>query len=469
MLYALTAKLIVKTTSDSSQSSVFASLAVSLAIFLPFWAWAQFPYLVDEYYFLAARSSAAGVHLDDFRTYVPLRPWFALINFLTFKTGLIDYGKLLILIYFAIHAVSFGLLFQYFLKATGVELTKQKKLLWLGATVPMILFPSNYELHLMVLNLPYTLGLLALALGVPSSRRSIQVLGLWAAFLALETYVLPGAVLLGLPATWSYLKKTESKAEPGKDRLKTWLKALLGPVLTFLTAYILFLGTTRLLSFWTGYGIGDRAELLHFTSAQLLTRLKLMTGFIWHLHFYKAYWLATVIQWCVFLAIAISAYQRKTCSRAQLVFLFLLPFLAGAHYLIVPYYAPRAVYGAVEIKNLAIGFLLFLSLSVETTNRKWIAPSILLACHLAVLGIIFSIKSQNFVAIQKTEDAFVEQLTACNVPCALEVPAPNQGLKRDWMMVSEYYEAFYRWAAARRVPGKTFSVKIVESDPKLAP
>lgn len=436
-------------------------LKTSLFGFIIFCAFAfntKFPYMMDEYYYLLKSSVVDANMWETFKSFAGFRPIYYVLNSYFFQSGLIAYSKFWIIIYFFIHALSFTYLASWMIEnlklkvPNQIQVNKTTLFLFSLAVIPFLLHPGHNEILYWTLQLPCSLGLPLIVLGLHFRNIILKVIFFALSMAALETYVFPILGFLTLPIVWDWLEKSNHR-----ETIVKLSKAFL----IFFISYFLFQGLQVFINTKVGNPLGV-PNFFPITLDQLKGRFNLLTGFLWNVHFYKTYWVHTGIQWLVFLVVTGCLYYKKVLNFKQILILFVFPFFCGAQNLLLHYYAPRAVYGALEFRNFILCFLFLLFLKVFPIKKAIFAPLLILIVYLSFTAFIFEIKTNNSKALAETESVIVKKLKDCDSPCNLSFPSPNQGIHGDWMMSPDFHGYYIQWKINTVAPNKQIDYQVVE-------
>lgn len=393
----------------------------------------QFSFLADDYIFLS-RSFNLSFNLQDFGVIYARRPLTAFVNYGLLKLGLFDHLKLLFCIFLFLHSV--GLIqISNWLFSSVQQLNKtssSQNTRWKYTFVILLcLYPSLHEVMLWPFNLPYSLGTLFLAAMVLSSSIFMRVVWMLLAFCTLETYFVSALILPILPE----LLSGATLFEPLKtNRFKIHS-------LTWMIAFLIYLGIRWRLSSHVSIASFD----LDFSLSHLVSFAKMYGSVLWTLHFYKTSWIFSLLEWIAIL-VTILSFSSSTREKARYAaLLFLVPFLSMPQALIMTYYAPRAIHGAVVLKLALFGNLLSLFSERSSSRLKGITLILLMIAYLGETSIIFSQKTQNSLLLQRQEEIWTQKFRECQEPCVLSMGDLDHGLKRDWVLPSFAFEPFLRW------------------------
>ncbi len=405
----------------------------------------NFPLIADDYGF-ALQGLSPDFNLRSFGPLLIHRPIASIVNFFIFKHRLYDHSKVLMTTFFFLHAFGFlgianWLTANLSAKSSISKPVTKNLVSWQVCLIILCLYPSFHEVLYMTLNLPYSLGTFFLSGMLWSSQYWLRILFMILAFCSLETYVLP---MLIIPLTPILINI--SKLKNFDDRVKLSIHVILWSI-----AFLIYFGIR-----WALEPAGDPwIHGLQFSLGNFLEHLKVYTNLLWTLHFYKEYWIFTLLEWIAFAITGIYLVTTKEIGKRETLILLFLPSVASFHAFLMDYYAPRAIHGAVVFKLAIIGYLLYLFCHKATGRWLQLMPAcILLTAYFGLSNRIFEIKTANAFTLQQKEQVWAEKMAQCHprpdgTPCTLTMGNLGADLKRDWTLPAYSYESFLMWVKAK--------------------
>ena len=416
----------------NSKHTLFVSVLIALAfsiIVMPY----QFSFLADDYIFLS-RSFQSNFNMMDFGVIYVRRPLTAIVNSILLKTGLFDHLKLLFSFFLCLH--SFGVLqitnwLSNSIRSIKQESSSQTSPWQFIFLILICLYPSLHEVMLWPFNLPYSFGTLFLAGLVFSRSLFMRTLWMFLAFSTLETYFIFALILPAVPD----LLTGSSVLQVIKQ------KRFRSHGFSWGIAFLIYLALRWRLSTQVVVAPFN----LDFSLSHLLEFSKMYGSLLWTIHFYKTSWIFSLLEWIAFLIVLLSfSPSLKEKFRSAGVIL-LLPFLSSSHALIMSYYAPRAIHGAVVLKLILFGFILSRFAIRASSQLKGFVLVLLMVAYLGESIVIFSKKTKNTQILEQREKIWTQTFKDCQEPCVLSIGGLNQGLDTDWTLPNFVFEPYLRW------------------------
>lgn len=412
--------------------------------------------------------------------------------------------------FFAVHSLSFGLLVGGLAKliprgncvgldkfmdwgAEGPAAICRGKLasfLCIWGVAILTLFPNNHEIHLFYSTAVHSFGALAVAGGFFVERPAIRFFLYGLGGLFYETFLLLTLGLEGLRALLS--------ARRGTPWLVATLKSLVWTLLVILAVFLI------------------RHQLAELIGGSNARELSLGGGFFQRwvgyekmlllLNFRKDNWPSGGLEWLgIFFAMLVPFMmlrQQSPKSRgtegvpfdldqgpmlAWIAGLVLFPVGVATPLALLPYSAIRALYGPNLIRQLGLVLLLLIAIASAFSSRPRseqvaLAPArsiallfpkmmifLSLTCITVSYGFqwvrILKIKSSNSQKLDRLEMQTRDQLKACQSPCILEVPRPDEGLEPDWVIHEDYFPAYFERLRLLETPEKKVQFRIQPQRP----
>ena len=382
--------------------------------------------LIADDYVYAARSYEANFSIHAFEIFISRRPVFAWLNFQTFRTHLQETSDFLFPIYFALYACALSKLLSWFCATALPKRKFDPRFTFLTALV-LSFHPGVFELTLMTLNLPYSLGTAFLAIGLPSRNRYIRYFMYVCSFCTFECYILPALVIPLAAESVRYLQADELSTSL-KNKLSRFTKDF---GLPWLSAGLTYAAIRKL--FQTP---DSMPYYVDFSIANFQERLSDIFYFLWSIDFYRVNWACTAILWSVMIFIVVALVRSKMLKAMSIAALLLLPLASAALILPLNYYAPRAVHGSLVMNLLSIGLLLMLFTSIDHRARRspYLLLSILAVSFAVQYTIIFRVKDRNQAEFARQESRILKEVEICGTPCTVNIGKLSEGLRGDWAM-----------------------------------
>jgi hypothetical protein len=388
-----------------------------------------YPFLADDHRYLVL-SYRPDFGLRDFIYMLSRRPLSTVVSFIGFKYHLFEKTKLLFPLFFFLHSLGVIGIFRYCLDLLGSDEIKRFEWPVTGLAVLACLYPCWFEINLMALDLSWGLGVPLLALSLHSKKAWARWLYLFASFLCLETYFLPALALFILEATVHGLSK-----ERLKRNFFIWGSAL--------ALYLVIQKALTAQIASTEYGI-------NFHPASVVQQGLLYFRLLWTQSFYKTNWVSTALEILTVAGVSawMIAHDRKHWKLVVLV--FAVPVFSAGHSVIMSYYAPRAIHGAMVLKAVLIALLLA---EFARQYRGRIVPAaaaaLIAAAYVGHYLLIVSNRSYNHSIMEAREHEIETQLEACTSPCTIDARHLNADLRWDWYLPASFAESFVIWIKER--------------------
>ncbi|MEO5970865.1 MAG: hypothetical protein ABIQ95_13135 [Bdellovibrionia bacterium] len=429
---------------------VLAGLATLVFIAL---TWGMhFPLMADDYIF-ALKAYDPSFSLGAFETLLVKRPLASLVNFTLLKFDLFNSQMLGFYLFFFLH--SLGLLgiikwmsdrlnpasLQGPVKSAGIKIGFEPFLIML------CLYPCLHEVLYMRLSAPYSLGIVFLALMLYSTSIWSRVLWMFCAFSLFETFVIPALLLPFVPDLFDFLVRRQV---PNVRK-----------VFQHSVAWVMALGCYFILRYALSIYVPSTSYQLDFSLFHLFSQVKQNLSLLWTIHFFKEYWVLSLLEWLVILT---SLFYFPGENRRKWVFalmLLVVPFVASAQALLINYYAPRAVYGGVILKIVLLGCVFKGFASRADREFCKVAVLALLCCVYVNQSMrVFAIKSSNFEVLATKEAAWIEKMQNCAEPCSLVMGNLAQDLHQDWVLPPFVYQSYLKWVQLRHGITKQIEFKL---------
>lgn len=415
--------------------------------------------------------------------------------------------------YFAFHALSFGLLVGglvrlfpaavYFGSDSwvtrdadgGLVIGKGRGAFFFSvwAVAVLTLFPNNHEIHLFYSTAVHSLGALAVAGGFVVERRALRFFLYVLGGLFYETFFL---LILGLEA----FRALFTAKRPVSWRMATFKNLSL----TLLVPLVVFLIRHQL----AGMVGGSNARELSFGDG-LFQRWIGYEKMLVLLNFRKDNWPVGSLEWLgILLSILVPFLSLKQQPQkyelrkgvpvtlgqglqpSQIAVVILIPLLLASPLALLPYSAIRSLYGPNLVRQLGLALVILTAIASAfrasaVSERRALTTSLKSAFHLPRVALFLSLtcitvsygfqwvrilkfKNANFLKLDRLEAQTRERLRACQSPCVLEVPRPDQGLESDWVIHDYYFPAYYERLRLLETPRKKVQFRIQPQSPAAA-
>jgi hypothetical protein len=424
----------------------FFAVLISAALYALLCAGTHLPLMADDYSWLALAHKTPAFKITDLYVFARMPVMAAMMTGVLKANWIEEYPMFFLTFLFALHATAIAVLVKTF--RTGLSLT-----VFLVATVLFTFQPGNYEIHLWHLCSMISVGALFVAAaasirtGQTSRSRKLwplQVLGFALSMLVYDTFPLMICGVVGL--CW-ILKRND------------WKNVATAAV----AAFVLDVVVKMVLGHLVGY---LQVSPMVFHPLEIIGHLKTVLRMLGLVHFYKADWPLTLVEWTAIGILIVTIIRHKLMDRRQVALLFLLPFVAALPLALMTYSAERAYYGPQLIRGVVLAIFLSAVLTKQETRRWGIAACALFAiAYLGQWTYILHSKRQNNAFLEAQDKSLIAQMDACTSPCTLEVPAPDKGLSKDYIITKAFWPAYYDRLHFKYFPAKEihFSCKEAEA------
>jgi hypothetical protein len=408
---------------------MFLAVLLSTALFALITAGTHLPLMADDYSWLAIPLKNPGFTITDLYIFARM-PVTAGVMTGVLKSGWLEnYPMSYVTLMFAVHATAFALLLRSFKAALPLSI-------YLIAAVLFAFQPGNYEIHLWHLNSSFSIGALLVAISASIQSRKlwpIQVLGFSLAMLTYDTYPL---MILGVVGLSWILKRGD------------WKRLAIAAV----TAFAIDVAVKMIIGHAVGFLHAPPAE---HSPLVIISHFKTVLRMLGLIHFYKADWPLTLVEWTAIGILVTAILRRRLMNPRQLALLFALPFAAALPLSLMVYSAERAYFGPQLIRGVVLAILLSTVLMTWET-RRWAVSAIVLfsIAYFGQWAYILHSKRQNEAILEAQESRLVAQMSACTSPCMLEVPAPDTGLTKDYIVTVAFWPAYFERIHYKYFPQK---------------
>jgi hypothetical protein len=408
---------------------MFLAVLLSTALFALITAGTHLPLMADDYAWLAIPLKNPGFTITDLYIFARM-PVTASILTGVLKSGWVEnYPMSYVTLMFAVHAAAFAILLRSFKVALPLSI-------YLIAAVLFAFQPDNYEIHLWHLNSTFSVGALLVAASAAIQSRKLwplQVLGFSLAMLTYDTYPL---MILGVVGLSRILKRGD------------WKRLAAAAVTAFAMNVVIKILIGRAVGFL-------QVPPVEHSPLVIISHIKTVLRMLGLIHFYKADWPLTLVEWTAIGILITAIIRRKLMDTRQLTLLFALPFIAALPLSLMAYSAERAYFGPQLIRGLVLAIFLSTVLMAKET-RRWAVSAIVLfsIAYFGQWAYILHSKRQNEVILEAQESRLVAQMSACTSPCTLEVPAPDTGLTKDYVVTVAFWPAYFERMHYKYFPQK---------------
>jgi hypothetical protein len=388
---------------------LWVAAGLATLVFALLTVWTHYPFLVDDYRYLW-KARLPGFSPLTFDYLLVQRPLSALLDYLTFASGVLENGKWLVWVYYFLHSLGVLLIFQYVLN----EKIASRTFVIIGTII--CLFPGWYEVTLLPLDLPYGLGVLFLGLALWAECAWVQTLLYTLCFFTFESYFMPALALAAL------------------RRFRKPAPLLIAIAIYFLTQRLLI----ARLGIQPKYGP---------SLANAAAMAKMYFELLYFQSFYKVSWISTAVELGALAWASIELVRKDPGWRQRLAILILLPCVAAAHTLVMSYYAPRAIHGALVLRAVCAGVIL--AAFARTCPLKWAPAFLVLLAYLGQHGVIVHNRIHNREVMDAKQAEIENELRTCTSPCRISLQGVENELVWDWYMVPGFHAPFVYWIKER--------------------
>lgn len=410
------------------------------------------PFVAEDYNFLAValkdpHRSPVGIY--SFAR-IPVATFFQAVFF---GSGVWEHCQNgMYLAFFAVHALAFTLLFRRLIESAGLSDDKTPPVAYAFPLVAAVFawYPNNYEIHFWALLALQAIGVLFIALSYRMRRPAATIAFTVTAFLMYETYIFlfVGFGTLLLLVGWGAQRLSNREMMIG-------LLKLAGRTLVAITLWFIIRKAGIAL---TGH-IHPVPPEQAFSS--ILSNTKSVFRSLWLLHFYKANWALSAVQFAIIIALAAWLFIKCPLPRARLALLIALPTVAALPLSLLTYSAPRAYYGPNLLQASMLAFLTYI-MAIKARRFWWVFPSFFFVVFAIQWTIILRLKDTNYQNLQKNEAPILAEMASCKEPCTLVLPSPDKGYDSDYVMPTFAWEPYYQRLRLLHFPKKAIEIKIGE-------
>lgn len=441
----------------------------------------QLPFLADDYYNLYLGLTHPDLGPTDFYTYSRM-PVATALGVLSIRLNVWNMiPKLWVIAFFCLHALAFSMLLfsvlKFALDGDGSKADSRKWSLW-GFLLACLIFtfnPNNYEIHLWPFLSMHSMGALGVALAFSLFRPGLRVsfrlswwsflsfglavFGLTLAFLTYETFLLLAFGWIGL----GLLVPTQSEV-PIRARVIRAFRISIPVVVSITIAAAVKLLLGRQMGFL-------QTPVMFESWEEILLQFKTVVKTMGLIHFYKANWPLSLLEWVAIGALGVFALRQKTVSKGRLILLLFLPILSALPLSLMTYSAQRAFYGPQLLKSLTLASLFYLTwighspggISRESKVGLIACSFLFLLTYQVQLGMILSNKRDNSKILQQEGDQLKSLMQSCKEPCQIKVPAPGKGITKDYILPEFVWTYYYERLHLLWFPKKQISFEILKS------
>jgi len=396
----------------------------------------HFTFCADDYAYLARVYSSEGLTFSSFGPFIYRVPLWSFFTWGIFHIAQFVPIHALIYLTILIFCIAFAMLAFYVYNHLIGKPVPLETLGWIITTTVFALFPNYYEILYWPTCMTYIPGMMFMALAFRCRRSCVIVFFLMSSFLTSEMYILPALAYTLLSAL---VKKFSLKALLIRSRF--WIAAIFFTLgikgLIFLT-----------LRFQYRYD-------LRFEPFYLFNQIKTALIRTWTIHFYKTNYLLSFIYLAALILVFYVLYRKNILSSRFFRVLLGTAFLVTAIYWFYGHQAIRSLFAA-QVYIVTILVFVFIKLDVKT---KIFLP-ILFIVFIAQNLYVYSIKDKNYHILKKRTAELISQIEQAKDPCVLEIEQLNAGLKRDWVLPSDYWEFYLQWLNGKYFPNKLITFKI---------
>lgn len=409
------------------------------------------PFLADDYIYLWY-SNVPGYALAEY-VWLAKRPLTGLIDYFSFGSHVFEHSQLPFVAYYLLHCTGLLciVLWIYSHFGPGGRGPSSRPAWWTAGLIALA-YPCFHEILYMVTAVPYSLGLFFLGVGLWQGKAWVRTLFFLASFCCLETYVLPAFFLVSLDLIRApkEVEDREGEGEASRGRLLQRSACLVPWALGCVGYAVIY------------KSLGEATYInLNLSLGGLIRQLPLVMKLLWTIHFYKEQWIATAIEIGIYVFLSIRLGTARVLPGWVLFAAPVVYLLASFQALLLTYYAPRALHGAVALKLAFLTFLLIRYLETVDfpTSRRGllkgsVVATLLGTAYLGQLAFVFHLKAHNARVLEERRQEWSARMAACQEPCRLPVGNIGRGLKRDYVLPPYAIEPFLRWIQAKSVPDK---------------
>ena len=420
----------------------------ALSVFVLFKLCFHFPFIADDYVYLA-RMERGDFALNIFGTYWARVPLWCLATWAAFASHMAYAENFAYPAVFAANALCL-ITIAWELKK---RLHPETPVAWtfIALTIIYAFFPNDHEVLYWPTDWAYVGGLPCLIWAWKTQNRIGKILIYTAAFCFGEMHIMPALALelvpfLFVPAGQADLwLLIDWRKNPASAELKLRRSLLLGTLVRWMASVGLFLG----LRWGMSQAFGAYVHLTGFNPLNFPKQLEHMLNHFLVLSFYKDFWPPTLLYWIGALLIVTKARKSSGLTSRDGVNAGLFILISGAIVFAMGYFTTRALYGA----SVCINALLIVQLDhcLQFLDRRWQRTALILIA-LGFFGhtlFIFDLNNSNHAIMQEKERTLLAAMESCQEPCQVPVDSIPQGLKRGWVMHSDYAKSFAEWVKLR--------------------
>lgn len=426
-------------------SVILASLLFSLAVLV-----GHQPFIADDWWWLWLPLNNPALSWTEPYPFSRM-PISVLFTMTSLKLGLWESSpRFWLIVFFSVHVFAFSLLLKTLFERSKLNLTPHSTSFILSCVL-FGLLSTNYEIHLWHICSMHALGALFIALSFRVKHLVLRILLSSLGLLEYDTFVF---LLVGFSILTIFVDRIENPFAPVKKEEKQ-----IGIIVYF--SGVLSILTKLTLGQWLGFLQRPPFEENWIT---ILKNFKFLIRTLWTIHFYKTNWLFTLIELLGLIALIFLVYKKRLIAPKKLAGLLIIPTLSALPLCLNTYLAPRAYYGPQILQGLVFSFLLGIVFTYTVARTySWIIPVVLFASsHLVQWAYTLSIKNQNYQTLLKTENRILQQMDQCLSPCLIDLPPPNEGIKKDWVLPELAWLPYYERIRLLHFPKKNIQIRIIK-------
>ncbi len=433
------------------------ALWYSIAIFVILFFSFDMTFLADDYVYLADAVSPSGIGLERFGSYWTRVPVLVAMIWAIFKSKIFEVTWAPMIFFFMAYAWAFVLFVRYVFHACGEKYSDTSHPRWLSWSMVLllgayILYPTFYEVLYWPTDMGYAVGALFLAGALTIGRLPRKIALMTLSFLVSEMFILPAFFFLVFPVGYKWIKQELS--DESADKRSEIVKA----GMLWVPALILFFGVRLFFRIWfPSYTYGLSLNLSHIGS-QMIDSFFVLAS----LHFYRVFWVQTVVYWLILITLIVVGVRRQTLYRGGWIWFAACIIFSASIYWVIDYSARRALFGANLFVN-ALFVWLFAKILISWKQKAGLfLMGLLVMAFMTHLLLIFSVKDGNVDVLNLKEADLVQQMTACKDPCIITVSDLDHGFDRDWVLPRDYWTSYLNWVKGKYFPDKAITFQIRE-------
>jgi hypothetical protein len=407
------------------------TIAVVVTTFVIFKQIYRFPFIADDYRYLALRESGR-LELEIFGKYIARLPLWSMLTYGLFESGLVYLETLSYTVVFFVHAL---MLMLISLRLRKKILPGEEELPWTFFLLVGIFcfFPNHHEILYWPTCWAYVAGLPLLYFGWCAQAVWLKILLYLLSFCCGEMYMFPALSL-------ELMNVIVPTANSPDRRREAFVASL-----TWIVTVVIFLGLRHTLALFFGayeHSINLNPLRMPIQFGHLLDHFFVMS-------FYKTFWLPTLLYWSAVGAAFTLAVRKGILQSSYFARGLVFITISGSLVFVMGYFAERALYGADLCVNALMIVYLNHALRSASVRIKGATMGLIAISFFGLTLMIYDLKSTNAKVLNEKAVAVTAFLRNCSEPCTVAPAEISQGLVRGWVLHEDYAADFIAWINAK--------------------